>query len=334
MANFWSAVSIATLAGIVSFGFCWLLTRAGGIMLDNPGRRSLHDKPIPKGGGVGIILGVIAAFLFFSGFSAQVKWIVTLGITLGLFSFLDDLYNLSPLIRLIVQGVLGATLITQGVWSQHLPFPNMSWPWPWMGVIFSWLLLVWMVNLYNFMDGMDGFAGCMAVIGFGGLSILGWQAGDLEYFIVCLVIVVSTAGFLLFNFPPARLFMGDVGSTALGFWAAGMILWGDKKGIFPLWVGLLIFSPFIVDATFTLFRRLFKGEKIWQAHRSHCYQRLVLWGWGHRRTLLKGCVLMLLVGLSALLGGSASVSSQWILFLGWFSFYVMLIFLIERKVNK
>ena len=164
---------------------------------------------------------------------------------------------------------------------------------------FTGLFVLWMINLYNFMDGMDGFAGGMAVIGFTTLAWLG--RADTEFAAVCMTIAAACAGFLVYNFPPARLFLGDTGSTALGFLAAACSLWGSQAGLFPFWAALWVFSPFIVDATVTLLRRLVRGERVWEAHRSHYYQRLVLLGWGHRRTVLAEYALMLACAGAAIL---------------------------------
>jgi UDP-N-acetylmuramyl pentapeptide phosphotransferase/UDP-N-acetylglucosamine-1-phosphate transferase len=158
-----------------------------------------------------------------------------------------------------------------------------------------------MLNLYNFMDGIDGLAGGMAVFGFGALAVLGWIAAAPGFALLSLSIAVASLGFLVFNFPPARIFMGDVGAGTLGFLAGLLTLWGVRAGIFPFWVGVLVFSPFIVDASWTLLRRLATGEKPWQAHRAHAYQRLVQAGWNHRRTTLCEYGLMIICGLSAIL---------------------------------
>jgi len=174
-------------------------------------------------------------------------------------------------------------------------------PWGVLGLIFTWLAIVWMTNLFNFMDGMDGFAGGMALAGFTFLGLAGWLAGAQSYAVFCWLVSASTLGFLPFNFPPARIFMGDAGSATLGLLAAALSLWGVNDGIFPIWFPLLVFSPFVVDATLTLLGRSLRREKIWQAHRTHYYQRLVQAGWGHRKTVLTEYLLMLMAGGSALI---------------------------------
>jgi UDP-N-acetylmuramyl pentapeptide phosphotransferase/UDP-N-acetylglucosamine-1-phosphate transferase len=183
------------------------------------------------------------------------------------------------------------------------------------------LYVVWMVNLYNFMDGMDGFAGGMALFGFAALAILGWRAGDPAFALTAACIAAAAAGFLTSNFPPARIFLGDVGSSTLGLLAAGLSLWGASAGRFPLWVAGLAFSPFIVDATWTLARRISRGERVWEAHRTHHYQRLVLAGWGHRKTVLRGYVLMAAVAACAVAAPGLSPPQQWLLLLAWAAIY-------------
>jgi len=158
---------------------------------------------------------------------------------------------------------------------------------------------------------MDGFAGGMAVIGFSTLAMLGWWVGDPVFAALNLVIAGAAAGFLVFNFPPARIFMGDTGSSTIGFLAAGMLLWAERRGVAPLWVSMLIFSPFVVDATVTLVRRFVRGEKVWKAHKSHYYQQLVQAGWGHRRTVLFEYLLMLFCAIAGMTAQVVSVPVQW-----------------------
>jgi UDP-N-acetylmuramyl pentapeptide phosphotransferase/UDP-N-acetylglucosamine-1-phosphate transferase len=187
----------------------------------------------------------------------------------------------------------------------------------WLLRVFCVLLSVWLVNLYNFMDGMDGLAGGMAVIGFGTLALLGYLAGSPAYAAAALVVAAAAGGFLPFNFPPARLFMGDVGSGSLGFLAAFFILLAERLRLFPLWMSLLVFSPFVVDASWTLIRRACKGRIPWQAHREHFYQRLVRSGWSHRRTTLWSYILMLKCAALAVLASWCAAAGVQGLLLGW-----------------
>jgi UDP-N-acetylmuramyl pentapeptide phosphotransferase/UDP-N-acetylglucosamine-1-phosphate transferase len=158
-----------------------------------------------------------------------------------------------------------------------------------------------MTNLYNFMDGADGLAGGMALFGFGFLGIAAWLKGDTGFAWINISIAAAASAFLLFNFHPARIFLGDAGSVPLGFLAAAFGLMGWQREIWPWWFPLLVFSPFIVDASVTLTRRAVAGIAIWRAHRDHYYQRLVQLGWGHRRTALAEYALMAGCGVAALL---------------------------------
>ena len=319
------------LALLVAWLIARRLARAGGRLMDVPNSRSLHERPVPRGGGIGILAGVALALPWLAPGSA-LQQAVLLALVLGGISFLDDLYRLSARIRFSAQAVLAGLAIGLGLWLPELALPGLTLHWPSsLGMGLSWLLLVWMTNLYNFMDGMDGFAGGMAAIGFGALGLLGWQAGDTDFALVCAVVVAASAGFLWFNFPPARLFMGDVGSAALGFLAGALMLWGARRSLFPLWIGLLVFSPFVADATVTLLRRLLRGERVWQAHRSHCYQRLARSGWGHRRTVLAEYGLMLACAATALWVHGRDPAVQWGAIGLWCIVYAVLMLWVERR---
>ncbi len=303
-------------------------------ILDHPNERSLHERPTPRSGGLAIVAAVFLAGL--AGAVAyraplQLLWIGLGALAVVVVSFLDDRMDLSPLYRLSVHAAAAGLLVYAGVGLSTLALPGFVWPLsaP-AGAALSFLFVVWMVNLYNFMDGMDGFAGGMAVIGFGTLALLGWLAGSELFAALNAIVAAAAAGFLVFNFPPARIFMGDVGSSTLGLLAAAFSLWGAREGVFPFWVAVLVFSPFIVDATVTLARRLYRGEKIWQAHKTHYYQRLVQLGWGHRKTVLWEYVIMLACALSALWVVSQSDVVQWLVIAGWTILYTGFAWFVSR----
>lgn len=149
------------------------------------------------------------------------------------------------------------------------------------------------------MDGSDGLAAGMAFIGFSCYAIAAWLGGDTELSIAMLCISAASIAFLGFNFYPARIFMGDSGSIPLGFLSAAFGYMGWQHRLWPLWFPVLVFSPFVVDATVTLAKRFLSGEKVWQAHCSHYYQRLVQLGWGHKRTAILEYALMLGCGVTA-----------------------------------
>ncbi len=252
---------------------------------------------------------------------------------LGVVSVLDDRYGIPAKIRMLVHLWAAVSLSVAGFTPDHLDLPGLTLSLSGTIVVLLTLLFtVWMINLYNFMDGMDGFAGGMTVIGFATLAWLG--RGDAGFTAFCLTVAAAAAGFLVYNFPPAKIFLGDVGSTTLGFLAAACSLWGDKAGLFPLWVAVLVFSPFIVDATVTLLCRLLRGEKVWEAHRSHYYQRLVLLGWGHRRTVLVEYMLMLACAGSALPAVHWRPVHQWMLAFSWVLAYSLLIGGVRRLERR
>jgi UDP-N-acetylmuramyl pentapeptide phosphotransferase/UDP-N-acetylglucosamine-1-phosphate transferase len=143
-------------------------------------------------------------------------------------------------------------------------------------------------------------------------------------FLATTVVSMSAVGFLVYNFPPARIFMGDVGSIPLGFTGGTLMLLGLRDGLFDLWVPMLIFSPFILDATVTVLRRAWRGERIWEAHREHFYQRLVLNGWSHRQAVLSEYGVMLCCGCLAVLYHTASDGWRWAILGAWALLFVWL----------
>jgi UDP-N-acetylmuramyl pentapeptide phosphotransferase/UDP-N-acetylglucosamine-1-phosphate transferase len=317
------------IAPAVSFAVTWiavllLLRRFSDRVLDHPNERSLHQRPVPRTGGIGVAMGIaVSAWLA----SPIEWWPLWLGAALLVgVSFVEDLTGLSIIGRLAAH-FLAAVALATGLLAQGLE-------WGWAAVVI--LAVVWMINLYNFMDGMDGLAGGMAVFGFGFLAVLSWVGHHQPLMLVSASIAAAAAAFLLFNFHPARIFLGDAGSTTLGFLAAGLGLTGWHYGVWSLWVPLLVFSPFIVDASVTLARRLMRGEKFWQAHRSHYYQRLVLSGWSHRRTALAEYGVMVCCGCGAVVFQLASDTVRFAIVGIWAALFLGLaqgVSLVEQRVS-
>ncbi len=297
-------------------------------ILDHPNERSLHTSPTPRSGGIAILAGIIVGLAWgISGLAwpAEISWLVAALALVALVSYLDDRSGVEVRYRFAVHTGAAALLVWTGFVLQTLPLPGATWSLPlWLGASLSVLFTVWMINLYNFMDGMDGFAGGMSVIGFAAFGALGWLSGHTTFLFISLLVSSASAGFLVFNIPPARIFMGDVGSSSLGLLAAALSLWGARDGVFQFWVALLVFSPFIVDATVTLMRRSIRREKVWQAHRTHYYQRLVQLGWGHRKTVLWEYVLMLAAAGAALWAVDKPASTQWVMLGVWIALYASL----------
>jgi UDP-N-acetylmuramyl pentapeptide phosphotransferase/UDP-N-acetylglucosamine-1-phosphate transferase len=303
----------------------WRLACARGywLVLDIPNERSLHSRPTPRTGGIAILLGIGAGIVIAwlgNGYSITNLPVSIAVLALALVALLDDRYALGVMPRLLMQICVVSILIFT------LPLTSIGIVAP----IASLLFLLWMVNLYNFMDGMDGFAAGMAIFGFSTYAMLAWQAGYTEFAFGCAIIGAASSGFMLLNFPPARLFMGDSGSTVLGLLAGVAVLFAHRESILPVWLGVLVFSPFIVDATVTLGMRILRREKFWQAHKTHYYQRLVRLGWGHRRTVLAEYGLMLACCGSAVHAAGLDTDAQILIIAGWSVVYAGLIFLIRR----
>jgi UDP-N-acetylmuramyl pentapeptide phosphotransferase/UDP-N-acetylglucosamine-1-phosphate transferase len=335
------------LAGGVFFLAYWITGRLCSPdsqlrFLDLPNERSLHTTPLPRTGGLAILVS-LGSVVFFGHLWGAVGdssslWITGSAVLIGVVSFWDDRTGLPIVVRFTVHGLAAAGVIWGAGLTLHVisvPFWG-TFPLGWLAVPGTVVFLVWMTNLYNFMDGMDGFAGGMTVLGFGFWGVLALQAGHHSLAFLSVLIAAAAGGFLTYNAPPARIFMGDVGSVTLGFLAGALSLQGVKDGLSDVWVPVLIFSPFIVDATVTLVRRLLKGEEIWRAHREHYYQRLVLAGWGHRKTVLVEYMLMLVCGISAVVYVQVSEPWRLMILLGWMAVYTVLMWgvcVVERQAK-
>jgi UDP-N-acetylmuramyl pentapeptide phosphotransferase/UDP-N-acetylglucosamine-1-phosphate transferase len=194
--------------------------------------------------------------------------------------------------------------------------------------------IAWVTNLFNFMDGADGLAGGMAAIGFAACAWAAIHSGDTALAGTCAAIASASVGFLRWNFPPARVFLGDAGSIPLGFLAAALGAYGAVRGTWSLAFPVMVFSPFIVDATVTLLRRLVGGEKVWRAHRSHYYQRLVLAGWPRRRLAVASFALMAGAGASALVLERVGAMLQCGIIFFWAALYALLLVSIDRTTRR
>lgn len=322
-------VASTVLAFTVSVWLTWRLTQPGSLLyiLDHPNSRSLHSRPTPRTGGIAILaavygVGIIAVAAQPATFPV---WpLASAGLVLSTVAYVDDRRSLAPGIRLLIHMMVALGLVASGLVFTAIDLPGYRIELgQWIGTVMAVAWIVWMTNLYNFMDGMDGYAGGMAVAGFGAFAVFGWIADDSLFTLVNAIIAAAALGFLVFNFPPARIFMGDTGSLALGCFAASGVIWGSARGIFSTWIGVLVFSPFIVDATATLLRRLLQGARVWEAHRTHYYQRLVRLGWGHRRTVLLQYGFMLGCCVSAGMALIAPVSVQWGVIVFWLAVYAL-----------
>ncbi len=311
-----STVAAPLLSFFISFvSILWLIKKKADWVLDHPNSRSLHSVPVSRIGGIGLFFGIITTWLCFSVVMPVTIW-VGIGLLVAI-SFIDDVWHAPVWCRLLIQGIVAAGFAMELLLDTY----------GWTMVLCSAVAVVWMANLYNFMDGSDGLASGMTVIGFGYYGLIAYLAGDNDFAVLNFSIAAAAGAFLLHNFYPARIFLGDVGAVPLGFLAAALGILGWMDNLWSLWVPVLIFSPFIADSTMTLIKRLLRGKKIWQAHREHYYQRLVQSGFGHRNTALSAYALMLTVGASAVWACRQDpVVQSWIVML-WGGFYLLLMFI-------
>lgn len=314
------ALYFALLALPVSAFTVWLLSRgrAARIALDHPNQRSLHTTPIPRTGGLGVVAGVAVGWAAVGGSLPAALW--GGAALLAALSFADDRYGLPTSVRFLAH-------IAAAVWlAAALGTGWNLWLWP-----LAVAAIVWMTNLYNFMDGSDGLAGGMALFGFGFFAIAAAAHGHPDLALATLTVAAAALGFLAFNLPPARVFMGDAGSISLGFSAAGFGMLGTVRDVWPAWFPVLVFLPFIVDATVTLLRRGWRGEKVWHAHKEHYYQRLIRMGWSHRKTAFVEYALMGGSGSMALLALSTSAPTAILIVVLWGTVLITLMWLVDNR---
>lgn len=245
-------------------------------LMDIPNERSSHSIPTPRGGGVAIVIAFVLALPILTSLNllsfAALYGLLGSGLLVAVIGFADDHGHIVAKWRLLGHFIAAAWAL---FWLNGLPpmsiFGVILDP-GWFGNVLALVYLVWMLNLYNFMDGIDGLASAEAISACLGICLVYWLSGVAELIWVPLILATSVAGFLCWNFPPARIFMGDAGSGFLGFLLAGLAL--QATWIVPelFWSWMILLGVFIVDATWTLTRRFARGDKVFQAHRSHAYQ--------------------------------------------------------------
>lgn len=245
-------------------------------MIDVPNERSSHSVPTPRGGGVAIVIAfLISLAAMWSGELIDTRFLLGAagaGFFVAVIGFMDDHGHIVARWRLLAHFCAAAWAL---LWTGGLPpievagfTLNLSWA----GDIFALFYLVWLLNLYNFMDGIDGIASVEAVCVCLGACLLYWISGHQNLVWGPLLLAMSVLGFLSWNFPPAKIFMGDAGSGFLGVILGVLSLQATSAETRFFWAWVILLGVFIVDATFTLLRRLLRGDKVYEAHRSHAYQ--------------------------------------------------------------
>lgn len=256
-------------------------------IVDFPNARSSHKVPTPRGGGVAFV-SVFIAFSVWAFWTKQITLgffmaLVGGGAAVAVIGWLDDRYRLSVRIRALVHVCValwallwlgGMPMLDVGSGQVHLGF---------IGLVGGALGIVWMINLFNFMDGIDGLAASEAVIVALASGLLLWGEGNVSLAAVAWLLAAACAGFLVWNWAPARIFMGDAGSGFLGYSFAVMAIASENEGAIPLPAWGILLGVFLVDATLTLFRRIIQGERWYEAHRSHVYQLAVQVGYSHSK---------------------------------------------------
>jgi Fuc2NAc and GlcNAc transferase len=278
----------AFLAAVLTTALVWryLVSRK---VLDVPNERSSHSAPTPRGGGISIVLVFLVAiqwFVYRGTLPASLGWALTgSGLAVALAGFLDDRFDLPSRWRLAIHFAAAAFALWQIDGMAPLQLGWTVWNWGWAGHVVALIGVVWMINLYNFMDGIDGIAGIEALCAGGsGALLLAWSgvAGLAQS---SAVLAAASAGFLVFNWPPAKVFMGDAGSGFLGFAFAMLAIASAKEKPWLLWPWLILLAVFIVDSMVTLVRRYRAGARWYAAHCSHAYQHSARHR-GHLKTTL------------------------------------------------
>lgn len=262
----------------VSLLLTWILRRyaLSRSLMDIPNARSSHSVPTPRGGGVAVVLAYLAV-LPIVGFQGWLSWPMVIGLLgtggwVAVVGFLDDHGHIAARWRLLAHFLAAAWLLA---WLPELPqliLMGTQFDLGFIGYLLAAVMLVWLLNLYNFMDGIDGIASVEAITVCAGGALLYALIGIPMLAAAPLLLAAAVAGFLVWNFPPARIFMGDAGSGFLGVVLGGLALQAAWVAPQLLWAWLILLGVFVLDATFTLLRRLIRGDKVYEAHRSHAYQ--------------------------------------------------------------
>ncbi|MBI5206540.1 MAG: glycosyltransferase family 4 protein, partial [Candidatus Firestonebacteria bacterium] len=263
---------------------------------DIPCERSSHHIPTPRSGGLGIVL----SWLIILVLSGKLNYIYFFPIIIAVIGFIDDLKSLPIIVRFSIQAIISLIVILFGISFESINIPifgNFN-----LGILSIPLTLLWFVsitNIYNFMDGIDGLAGGVGFIIAVFMTYIAWKYGQIDILLCSIILAGGILGFTFFNFPPAKIFMGDTGSTFLGFLFAILSVKLSNNGINLLAI-IILFGAFIFDTTVTLIRRILKGEKWFMSHRTHFYQRLLKLGYSHFTVTIGEYIITLILGLLSL----------------------------------
>jgi len=253
--------------------------------------RSSHTTPTPHGGGIAITISWLTgiSYLFFdNNIDSSLYYSLVVGVIISIVSYLDDLFELNAITRLIAQSMVAILGLYFLGGFKEFDFCCISINNQYLNNLFAFILIIWYINLYNFLDGIDGYASSESIF----LGVSGFILFSGDHF---LVLIVSVLGFLIWNWHKAKIFMGDVGSTLLGYNIAIFTIYYANQESSNFWVWIVLFSPFWFDATLTLLRRYKNGEKLSIAHKKHAYQRLNQSGYSHDKIVKLSIVINIII---------------------------------------
>lgn len=324
---------------ILAFSLTWLVRRIAirKSIMDIPNERSSHSIATPRGGGIALAIAWftgLTVFYFDRHISSNLYFALLSGLPLALIGFIDDIYNLKPALRFIIQFICAGSALfflnglsvsffdTSYFDLQNVPFKIF------ISVILNLIAftaIIWSVNLFNFLDGIDGYISTEVI--FIGAAIY-FLTGDKLTLLLC----SATMGFLFWNWQKAKIFMGDVGSTLLGFIVAVLAIYHQNNHVssFPVW--LILTSVFWFDATVTLFRRIKNKESLSQAHRKHAYQRIVQSGFSHQKTVL-WVLFINSIGLVFAWSANTFPNYSWIFLVIDITFLVIILKIVDARKN-
>lgn len=267
-----------------SFFITWIVRKIAihKSIMDQPNERSSHTVPTPRGGGLAVAIawfaGLVCLYIA-NGIDQPLFFALLSGLPLTLIGFADDIFNLKPGIRFLVQFICAACALWFLGGLQHCPLSIVHCQFAFILAPLAFIAIIWSINLFNFLDGIDGYISTEVI--FIGVSLFILTGNEIG-----ILLAASVGGFLIWNWPKAKIFMGDVGSTLLGFIVAVLAIYYQNTQQLSIVVMLILTAVFWFDATVTLIRRKLNKEKLSEAHRKHAYQRIVQAGWSHQKTTL------------------------------------------------
>ena len=307
--EFYLHITFGFVLTVIATVITWAMRKHGGI-LDHPNQRSSHKRAVPKSGGISIVVTFLIGMCYLMFFAypdllnQRFTWgFVFSSVLIALISFVDDVWEKSAQFKLVTHIVAVAVVLSTGIVIDTLTLP-----WvgrvslEWWGYLISAVWILGLTNACNFMDGIDGLMGSTALIAAMFFMAISYYEGSTFVYITGYTIIAGCVGFLVYNAPPAKIFMGDVGSAFLGFVFATLAIIAaryDFSRTSFLVMPMLLFH-FIYDTLFTFVRRLLRGENALQAHRTHLYQLLVRSGYSHLEVTLLLCCMAFLQGLGAI----------------------------------